>query len=254
MNAVKNYLDVKQGTTEQLVLGHQKLVQQIAHHLHARLPASVQVDDLIQSGMEALLEAAANYDSATGVPFEAYARLRVRGSMIDELRRGNWAPRSIHAKSRAIAEAVSRLQAEGDDANDDRRVAEEAGLSLNEYYRVVSDATSTQVLSLDEMPFESKDSLPDDDLAEPSQATEKEQLVRMLAGLIPRLPERERLVITLYYHEELNQREIAEVLGVTESRVSQIHGQALLKMRGMMKGDEMRHSRQARLIHAVAHA
>ncbi|MCB1738159.1 MAG: RNA polymerase sigma factor FliA [Gammaproteobacteria bacterium] len=245
MNALKNYLDVKQGSVEELVLGHQKLVQQIAHHLHARLPASVQIDDMIQAGMEALLEAAGNYDSASGVPFEAYARLRVRGSMIDELRRGNWAPRSIHAKSRAIADAVSRMQSEGSNINDDRAVAEAAGLSLDDYHRTVRDATSTQVLSLDEMPYESKDAMQDEAMLDPSDAAQKEQLVQMLAALLPRLPERERLVITLYYHEELNQREIALVLGVTESRVSQIHGQALLKMRGMLKSDELRHARKA---------
>ncbi|MGB0722221.1 MAG: RNA polymerase sigma factor FliA [Gammaproteobacteria bacterium] len=235
MSAVKQYLDVQQGSTDELVLGHRDLVHQIAHHLRARLPASVQVDDLTQAGMEALLTCARGYDASTGVPFAAYARPRVRGAMIDELRRGNWTPRSIHAKARAISQAIARINDEGGDSDDAQTVAEAAGLSVEEYHRVVSDATRTQVLSLDNMPYERHEEMPDEAIEDPSVHTQREQMVGTLAGLIPSLPERQRLVLTLYYHEELNQKEIALVLGVTESRVSQIHGQALLKMRALMK-------------------
>ncbi len=239
MNKLKQYLDVQQGSADDLVLGHGALVQRIAHHLHARLPSSVQVDDLVQAGMVALIECARNYNSESGVPFEAFARLRVRGAMIDELRRGNWAPRSIHRKSRAISEAITRIENAGGDTSNERLIAKEADMSLEEYYHAVQDASSTQVLSLDEMPFQTQSSEENQHLAGPGDNLQKQQIIKMLAELLPRLGERDRLVITLYYHEELNQREIAVVLGVTESRVSQIHGQALLKMRGLMKADSL---------------
>ncbi|MGB1110523.1 MAG: RNA polymerase sigma factor FliA [Gammaproteobacteria bacterium] len=235
MSALKNYLTVHQGGQDELVLGHQDLVRQVAHHLHARLPASVQLDDLVQSGMEALLTCAHSYDPATGVPFAAYARPRVRGAMIDELRRGNWTPRSIHAKARAISDAVAEIEMEGGDSNDDRQVALKAGLGLDEYHRTLNDASRSQVLSLDEMPYEHREALEDENMDDPSAHTQREQMVKAISDAIPRLPERQKLVLTLYYHEELNQKEIALVLGVTESRVSQIHGQALLKVRGLVQ-------------------
>jgi RNA polymerase sigma factor FliA len=224
-------------TTNELVVAHESLVKRIAFHLMSRLPASVQVDDLIQAGMIGLIEASRKFDPEQGASFETYAGIRIRGAMLDEIRRTDWTPRSVHRKAREVAEAVRRIENEkGRDARD-VEVAEAMGLGLEEYHKILQDATGCRIFS-----FEDPGSVGEDGLAQthrqPNQPLENLQncdFKHGLAGAIKGLPERERLVMALYYDEELNLREIGEILGVSESRVCQIHGQALIRLRARME-------------------
>jgi RNA polymerase sigma factor for flagellar operon FliA len=223
--------------TNKLVVEHEPLVKRIAFHLMSRLPASVQVDDLVQAGMIGLIEASRKFDPEQGASFETYAGIRIRGAMLDEIRRTDWTPRSVHRKAREVAEAVRKIENEkGRDARD-VEVAEAMGLGLDEYHKILQDATGCRIFS-----FEDPGSVGEDGLAQthrqPNQPLENLQncdFKQGLAGAIKGLPERERLVMALYYDEELNLREIGEILGVSESRVCQIHGQALIRLRARME-------------------
>lgn len=235
------YSAAQGNASAQLVERHAPLVKRIAHHLLARLPSSVQVDDLIQAGLIGLLEASRNYDASKGASFETYAGIRIRGSMIDEVRRGDWVPRSVHRNSRRIQEVLVRLLKQlGRDASD-QEVAYELGVSLAEYHAMAQDSLCSRIFSFEELASEDErleNNLPSD-APSPAQRVQSETLRHALAAAIGTLPERERLVLSLYYTDELNLKEIGEVLGVSESRVSQIHSQAALRLRAKMKGWEM---------------
>jgi RNA polymerase sigma factor for flagellar operon FliA len=216
------------------------LVKRIAYHLKGRLPSSVQVDDLIQSGMIGLLEAMQKYDASQGASFETYAGIRIRGAMLDEIRKGDWTPRSVHRKSREVSEAVRIVEARTGREARDEEVAAELGVDLETYHQTLQDSVTTQVLSIDTPDNEdlSEDQLSLQDAAddaEPMQDLMQSQFQQHLAAAIASLPEREQLVMSLYYDEELNLKEIGEVLGVSESRVCQIHGQALVRVRARLK-------------------
>lgn len=213
------------------------LVKKIAYHLLARLPASVQVDDLIQSGMIGLFEAYNNFDSSKGASFETFAGIRIRGSMIDEMRRGDWTPRSVHRNSRMVSEAIKSLAYSlGRDATD-QEVADELNLSVNEYHQILSEVSNGKILSIDDLGV-TEDSLKLDESCytqNPYQNIEHQIFKKTLAHCIATLPERESLVLSLYYDEELNLKEIGEVIDVSESRVSQIHSQAMHRLKAKMQ-------------------
>jgi RNA polymerase sigma factor for flagellar operon FliA len=195
------------------------------------------MDDLVQAGMIGLLEASRNYDASQGASFETYAGIRIRGAMLDEIRKGDWAPRSLHRKVREIAKAVAAIEAEtGKDAID-AEVAQRIGLSLDEYHRTLQDATGYRVFSFEELPAgeESMTETIGDRIRTPSEEVEDDLFRTALASAIDNLPERERLVMSLYYREELNLRETGAVLGVSESRVCQIHAQALVRLKARME-------------------
>jgi RNA polymerase sigma factor FliA len=223
--------------SDDLVSKHAALVKRIAYHLMSRLPPSVQADDLIQAGMIGLLEASRNYDASQGASFETYAGIRIRGAMLDEIRRTDWTPRSVHRKARQVAEAVREIEnQEGRDARD-VEVAEKLGIDLNEYHRILQDATGCRVFSIDDGGINGDDPpqpVADMHRNEPLDSLHSDDFKSALATAIANLPERERLVMAMYYDEELNLREIGEVLGVSESRVCQIHGQALIRLRARM--------------------
>mgnify|MGYP000594415541 CR=1 FL=1 len=218
-----------------LVTQHASLVKRIGCHLINRLPASVQLEDLIQAGMIGLLEASRNYDAGQGASFETYARIRIQGAMLDEVRRCDWTPRSVYKKSRQIAEAVRMVEErESRDARDSE-VAELLGLKMEEYNTLVKEAAGCQILSFDEINAGGEsDVQTTGSVSGPYQALQKDFFKHGLAENIANLPERERLVMALYYDEEFNLREIGEILGVTEGRVCQIHGQALIRLRARM--------------------
>ncbi|MEJ2065197.1 MAG: RNA polymerase sigma factor FliA [Reinekea sp.] len=216
------------------------LVKRIAHHLLARLPDNVQLEDLIQSGMIGLFEAASNYDHSKGASFETYAGIRIRGAMLDEIRKGDWIPRSVHRNSRRISEAIHTIEMrEGRDAQD-QEVAQELNISLDEYYALLKDTHGSRLFSFEELvennQAEQHEMRPDltDDSA-PHSGHQSDQLNDQLVEAIKALPEREQIVLSLYYEEELNLKEIGIVLGVSESRVSQIHSQATLRLRSKMR-------------------
>ena len=228
--------DLSVQTQTEYVEQYAPLVKRIAYHLMSRLPPTVQVDDLIQSGMIGLLEAARNYDATQGASFETYAGIRIRGSMLDEIRKGDWAPRSLHRKVREITRAVSELEAlHGRDARD-AEVAERVGMSLDEYYHTLQDASGYRVFSFEDLQTK-EDGMSEGltaKIPEPLEEVEEDCFKQSLAREIAGLPERERLVMSLYYKEDLNLRETGEVLGVSESRVCQIHSQALIRLKTRM--------------------
>lgn len=220
----------------EVVEKHANLVKRIARHLSARMPASVQVDDLVQAGMVGLLEAAGKYDASKGASFETFAGIRIRGAMLDEIRRGDWGPRSVYRNSRRVSEAIQIVEARvGRDARD-AEVAAELDVPLNDYFNMVKDLKGCRLFSFEDM-FDSEESrfqrsgdgcTPDADLYD-------EKFRNALMNAITSLPEREQLVLTLYYDKELNLKEIGKLLGVSESRVSQIHSQAALRLRGRLQ-------------------
>ena len=216
---------------EHLVARHSALVRRIAHHLLARLPQSVQVDDLVQAGMIGLLEAASKYDPGKGASFETYAGIRIRGAMLDEIRKGDWAPRSVHKNARAISDATRRLEASLGREASSQEIADAMGVSIDAYSNMLNDTKSARLFSYEELT----------ELEDESGIVSKEQVEavhvertfqKRLAEAIRTLPERDQLVLSLYYDEELNLKEIGGVLGVSESRVSQIMSQATTRLRG----------------------
>lgn len=211
------------------------LVKRIALHMIARLPASVQLDDLLQAGMIGLLEAAQKFDGGKGASFETYAGIRIRGAIVDEMRRGDWVPRSVHRNARRITEAMRYLEGRlGRDATD-AEIAAEMGVNLDEYHAMANDSVSGRLFSLDETLHEEEINTTQIAVSEmlqgPAEVTHRKALQKALAEAIDDLPEREKLVLSLYYEEEMNLKEIGLVLGVSESRVCQIHTQAALKLK-----------------------
>jgi len=222
----------------ELVERHTALVSRLAHHLCARLPANVDVGDLVQAGMIGLIEASRSYDAAQGASFETYASIRIRGAMLDEVRKGDWMPRSVHRRAREAAQAVRAIEQRTGRAAAPADVARALGMSREDYDHLLEDAVRGQVLSLDMHVEEHGDArlpaLQAD--ASPSGRYESAKFSAALAEAIGGLPEREALVLSLYYEQELNLREIGATLGVSESRVCQIHGQALLRVRSRLAG------------------
>lgn len=212
------------------------LVKRIAHHLLGRLPPNVQVDDLIQAGMIGLLEAQQNYDSSKGASFETYAGIRIRGSMLDEVRKGDWVPRSVHRNNRAISQAINELEAQLGRDPADIEVAKYLNLTIEQYHLALSDINCSRLVGIEDLGVsEDVISTPEQtDTNSPFQGVADENFRRALVESIKGLPEREALVLSLYYDEELNLKEIGEVLGVSESRVSQIHSQSMQRLRAKL--------------------
>jgi RNA polymerase sigma factor for flagellar operon FliA len=236
MKQVRRYAESAGVDTDALVLKHAELVKRIAYHLAGRLPAQVEVEDLIQAGMVGLLEASANFAPDRGATFETFAGIRIRGAMLDALRKLDWAPRSVHRKARAAEEALRDVERELGAAASDAAVAARLGVPVEEYQRIVRDAASCRLLSLDELSDgdEAADPIADGGVGPLGEVTDG-AMRQALALAIGALPERERLMMSLYYEQELNLKEIGAVLGVTESRVCQLHGQALARLRGRLR-------------------
>lgn len=238
MNGAAMYAEAQafEQSLDEQISQYTPLVKRIAYHLMSRLPPSVQQDDLIQAGMIGLLEALRNYDASQGASFHTYARIRIRGAMLDEIRKNDWAPRSVHRKARMVADVVRDIENRtGRDARD-QEIAKELGVSLEEYHRLLQEASGHRVFSYEELDVESQgvsetvSSRP----VGPLEGLQSEDFKRSLADAIAGLPERERLVMTLYYDEELNLREIGAIIGVSESRVCQIHSQAVIRLQSRM--------------------
>ncbi|HCD06312.1 MAG TPA: RNA polymerase sigma factor FliA, partial [Methylophaga sp.] len=201
----------------QLIEQHGGLVKRIAYHLVARLPHTVDVNDLIQAGMIGLLDASNQYKASQGASFETYAGIRIRGAMLDEIRRNDWAPRSVHRKAREIAEVMHQLEQQLGRAPLEQEVADALQMTLEQYHQQLQDASGHQVFSLDDMTdnqLTDGESFGSDDIG-PAEITENNNFEQALTEAIGALPERERLLMSLYYNEELNLKEIGEVLGVS---------------------------------------
>jgi RNA polymerase sigma factor for flagellar operon FliA len=219
-----------------LVRRHADLVKRIAYHLAGRLPPQVEVDDLIQAGMMGLLEAAQHYTTGRGASFETYAGIRIRGAMLDALRKLDWAPRSVHRKARAAAASLRAIEAVRGGEATDAEVAAHMGVPLGDYHQILQEALSCQLLRLNDSEDGEESALDRlrDDGPDPLEETVDDCVRRAVIDAIERLPERERLVLSLYYEQELNLKEIGAVLKVTESRVCQLHAQALLRLKSQL--------------------
>lgn len=236
MDALAAFSKVNQQIQETLVKNHALLVKRIAHHLLGRLPQGIQLDDLIQAGMLGLLEAARHYDSSKGASFETYAGIRIRGYMLDEVRRNDWVPRSVHRNARLISEAVKYVEHRLGREAKDSEIAAELGASLEEYHEMLQDSVSSHLYGFDDL------GVTDDALhiengrasTEPHVNVFHSDLMRHLSDVIRGLPHKERMVLSLYYEQDLNLKEIGEVIGVSESRVSQILSQATHRIKSRL--------------------
>lgn len=215
------------------------LVKFIAGRLAIGLPRSVEIDDLINAGVVGLIEAYRHFDTGKGVKFETYASLRIRGAILDELRGMDWVPRSTRARSREMERVLARLENELGRQPTEEELAAALGVGLDEYYAMIEDVSFTALLSLDEMTYGEDDDKPVplvDTLRSAEQLNalsqlEREELRDLLADSLGQLNEQERLVVALYYYEELTLKEIGQVLELSESRVSQLHTKAVLSLR-----------------------
>ncbi len=222
----------------QLVEVYAPLVKRIACHLMAKLPASVQIDDVIQNGMVGLLDAIGRYEPGLGAQFETYAAQRIRGAMLDGLRENDWLPRSLRRDMRRIEAAIQVLEQRNGRQPTEIELAAALDLPLADYQRMLQDARGHQLVYLDDfVSADGEDYLErhlGDYGANPLEIIEDADMRRALVGAIEDLPEREKMVMALYYDEELNLREIGEVLSVTESRVCQLHSQAVARLRARL--------------------
>ncbi|MCR9104309.1 MAG: RNA polymerase sigma factor FliA [Gammaproteobacteria bacterium] len=220
------YGDGETDNQEALVREHLPLVKKIGLHLVAKLPPSIELDDLLQVGVIGLIQAGATYDHSRGASFATYAGIRIKGAMLDEVRRNDWVPRTVQQNLRRVSEAIGQIEARLGQSASDKQIAQELGMSLEEYHAMSADLVHSRLVSLDDTT-----QTVESDEYNPFGALEDTQMREQLAAAIASLPEKEAMVMSLYYAEELNLKEIGEVLGVSESRVSQIHGQALARIR-----------------------
>ncbi len=220
---------------DQLVQRFAPLVKRIAYHLMARLPSSVQADDLVQNGMIGLLDAINRFEAGMGAQFETYAAQRVRGAMLDGLRENDWLPRSLRRDFRRIETAIAELEQQKGRTPSESELAAALSMSLADYQKLLQDARGHQLISFEDMLDDDDGDFLERHLAdasnEPSKLLEDENLRQRLAQGIEALPEREKMMMALYYEQDLNLREIGEVMGVTESRVCQLHSQAVARLR-----------------------
>lgn len=227
---------------EHLVLQYAPLVKRIALHLMAKLPPSVQLDDLIQNGMIGLLDAIGRFEEGLGAQFETYAVQRVRGAMLDGLRENDWLPRGVRREMRRVEEAIHRLEHHHGRPPTEGELADSLGMALGDYQRLLQDARGHQLLYLEDLTGGEDENYLDRNCAgsspDPLALLEDQGMRRALVQAIEALPEREKLMMALYYEEDMNLKEIGEVLGVTESRVCQLHSQAVARLRSAMLGPD----------------
>jgi RNA polymerase sigma factor for flagellar operon FliA len=228
---------------ERVILHYAPLVKYVAGRVSTGLPSSVEFGDLVSYGVFGLLDAIEKYDPTRGIKFETYAIARIKGSIIDELRADDWVPRSVRFKAREIEKAYMALEGELRRVPTDQEVALKLGVSVDEYLNLLSKMSLISLVALDELWTVSGDKpdkisladiVEDIKVKDPSKTFEIEEMKDIIAEAINRLPERERIVVTLYYFEGLTMREIGEVLTVTESRVCQMHTKAILRLRARL--------------------
>ena len=240
-----NNLDMLQGTKEErdaFTMEYAPLVKIIAMRLAMRLPSHIDVDDLINVGIAGLLESIDRFDVSRGVKIETYLTFRIKGAMLDELRRLDWLPRSVRQKARHLEEEFQTLEGILGRAPVEEEMAEHLGLGLEEYYKLINDASGTAVLSLEDMGFSRGEDarnilecISDPNCVDPVAELDLKENKVILSKTIDELPEKEKLVLSLYYYEDLNLKEIGKVLGVSESRISQLHTQAILKLKTRLR-------------------
>ncbi len=233
---------------ERLVIAYSPLVKYVAGRMSSGLPAHVEEADLISYGLLGLISAIERFDLGREIRFETFAITRIKGSIIDELRSLDWVPRSVRAKAREIERANAKLEHKLHRAPNDQEMAAEMESTVEEFQESLVKISNSSVVALDELWTVSDssgdqvsllDTIQDENAADPAQEMDLTDMKDRLADAIARLPEREKLVVALYYYENLTLREIGEVLGVTESRVSQLHTKAVLRLKSRLQGDPL---------------
>jgi RNA polymerase sigma factor for flagellar operon FliA len=234
-----------QGIRDRLILTYAPLVKYVAGRLGSGLPAHVDEGDLVSYGLLGLIAAIERYDPDRDVKFETYAIARIKGSILDELRAMDWVPRSVRSRAREIERAIADLESKLGRAPNDEEIATKIGISQEDLEDSLTDISRSSIAALDELWTVSGsggdqialiDTIEDESVPDPQSAMSATEMKEAIADAIARLPEREKLVVTLYYYEDLTLREIGEVLGVTESRVSQLHTKAILRLKARLGG------------------
>jgi RNA polymerase sigma factor for flagellar operon FliA len=224
-----------------LIRQYQPLVRKLAHHMMVKLPANVQVDDLIQVGLIGLSEALSRFEANQGVQFETFATQRIRGAMLDELRENDWVSRSTRKSQKEIEGAMHRLEHKLGRSPLESEIAADLGISLVDYQSLLGKVRGTQLVYLEDMTHstDDEDSFLDrhmgDAEADPLNMLRDQRLRQALVAAIKNLPEREQFVMSMYYEQDMNLKEIAAVLDVTESRVCQLHSQSIARLRAKMR-------------------
>ena len=234
---------------DRLILTYAPLVKYVAGRLGSGLPAHVDEGDLVSYGLLGLIGAIERFDPERDIKFETYAISRIKGSIIDELRAMDWVPRSVRARARDIERAMAELEAKLGRAPTDEEIAKKVGLTQDELADSLTEISRSSIAALDELwtvgssggdTIALIDTIEDQAAQGPQDALSQTEMKEAIGEAIARLPEREKLVVTLYYYEELTLREIGEVLGVTESRVSQLHTKAILRLKARLSGTSAR--------------
>jgi RNA polymerase sigma factor for flagellar operon FliA len=229
----------KASSQDEQVVKYAPLVKRIAYHMMARLPASVEVDDLIQVGLIGLMDAVSRFDGTQGAQFESYATQRIRGAMLDELREADWLPRHVRQKSRQIESAIHRLEQRNGKSPSDQEISAELGMPIDQYQSMLGDVKCSQLLYYEDFSDEDSASFLErylvDGSNDPLSVLEDEGFRASLIAAIHHLPERERSMMGMYYEQDMNLKEIGAVLGVSESRVCQLHSQAVARLRAQLK-------------------
>lgn len=222
---------------EKLIVHYIEIVKIIAGRLYSTYQSHVDYEDLVSYGVIGLIDAVEKFDIGKGVKFETYANIRIRGAVIDQIRSLDWIPRSKRQKFKHLEEAMDRLILERGESLTDNEMARALGISIDEYGEMLAEMSTLSVVSLDEKISENANfNIKSENISfNPQESLDERETKRMLTMAIEQLPERERLIVTLYYYEELTYKEIAEVLGVSESRISQLHTKAILKMKSSME-------------------
>ena len=236
-------IEITTENREEVIKRYSPMIKYVANRIAMRLPPHIEVDDLISVGVLGLMDAISKYDSSRGAKFKTYAEFRVRGAILDELRALDWVPRSIRQKASAVEKVVRSLEAKLRRLPEDDEVAKEMDMSLDQFYRTIDETKSVPVFSLEDLGIAKEsgeqqsllDCLAGKADADPQTQIRLIELKEIIAKAIDTFPEKERLMVSLYYYEELTMKEIGAVLDITESRVSQIHSKAVLHLRAKLK-------------------
>ena len=243
LKQVVEEIEITAENREEVIIRYSPMIKYVANRIAMRLPPHIEVDDLISVGVLGLMDAISKYDSSRGAKFKTYAEFRVRGAILDELRAMDWVPRSIRQKASSVDKVVQSLQVKLSRSPEDEEVAKEMGISLEQFHTTLNETKSIPVFSLDDLGI-AKDSGEQQSLldclagkadADPQTQIRLTELKEIIAKAIDTLPEKERLMVSLYYYEELTMKEIGAVLEITESRVSQIHSKAVYRLRTKLK-------------------
>ena len=243
LKQVVEEIEITAENREEVIIRYSPMIKYVANRIAMRLPPHIEVDDLISVGVLGLMDAISKYDSSRGAKFKTYAEFRVRGAILDELRAMDWVPRSIRQKASSVDKVVQSLQVKLSRSPEDEEVAKEMGISLEQFHTTLNETKSIPVFSLDDLGI-AKDSGEQQSLldclagkadADPQTQIRLIELKEIIAKAIDTLPEKERLMVSLYYYEELTMKEIGAVLEITESRVSQIHSKAVYRLRTKLK-------------------